>query len=79
MFCKQRARSNRKTEAKQIIRAVVRKAETNKKKSQQSAMQKAQRFLFVLYSKEPVLRFNKAHFLQSSWGEGVMRHGAWVR
>lgn len=71
MFCKQRARSNRKTEAKQIIRAVVRKAETNKqKKSQQSAMQKAQRFLFVLYSKEPVLRFNKAHFVRAAGERG---------
>lgn len=49
-----KGKKQQKMEAKQIIRAVVRKAETNKQKKnlQQSGMQKAQRFLFVLNSKE---------------------------
>lgn len=51
-----KGKKQQKMEAKQIIRAVVRKAETNKKKkSQQSGMQKAQGFLSVLNSKELVL------------------------
>lgn len=49
-----KGKKQQKMEAKQIIRAVVRKAET-KKKLQQSGMQKAQGFLSALNSKELVL------------------------
>lgn len=50
-----KGKEQQKMRAKQRIKAVVRKAETNNnnKKLQQSGMQKAQRFLPVLHPKEP--------------------------
>lgn len=56
LFCKQRARSNRKMEAKQRIRAVVRKAETNKKIATIWNAESTG-FLRNLHSKEPVTEF----------------------
>lgn len=52
-------------EAKQRIRAVVRKAET--KKSQQSGMQKAQGSFETYTPRSQLLSFNTAHILQRSY------------
>lgn len=66
LFCKQRVRSNRKTEAKQRIRAVVRKAETNKKNRNNLECRKHRGSFQTYIPRSQLLSFDKAHFLQRS-------------
>lgn len=56
-----KGKKQQKMEAKQIIRAVVRKAGRKKKKNQlqQPRMQKAQKSLFVLNSEQSIFELNE--------------------
>lgn len=54
-----KGKKQQKMEAKQIIRAVVRKAGKKKNQLQQPGMQKAQKSFFVLNSEQSIFELNE--------------------